>query len=158
MSSIEIYNYLKKSLGIIIKHLEEAGVVSLYPYTSRFSELRSQTIGSGEWFTALQCKGMGRVDEFLIRSPSVDIEVQVVVDGESILERSYGELREIQQVVKDISAFEELDENGDPTGFYIISLRNIPFSSSVQIRVKNIGAKPITLPNIFMKYRLFRGG
>ncbi|MEM1672371.1 MAG: hypothetical protein QXT86_10015, partial [Archaeoglobaceae archaeon] len=29
MSSVEILNYLKKSLGIIIKRLEESGVVSM---------------------------------------------------------------------------------------------------------------------------------
>jgi hypothetical protein len=143
---------LKKQLGIITKRLEETGVLPV-PFTSSFKEFKDQSLGAGEWLSVLQHTGAGQVDEFFVRSPSTGFKVQVTVDGAVVLEKTYDELREVQQNSRDISAFAELDENGDPTGYYVASMRNIPHAASIQIKVQNTGTAPTTLPNIFVKYK-----
>jgi hypothetical protein len=105
----------------------------------------------------LQYTGTGQVEEFFIRSPNTNFKVQVTVDEAVVLEKTYDELREIQQNSRDISAFAELDENGDPTGYYVASIRNIPHAVSIQIKVQNTGSAPTTLPNIFVKYKTLGG-
>jgi hypothetical protein len=157
LSSVEILGYLKRQLGIITNRLEETGVLTI-PFTSKFTELKDQTIGASEWLNVLQYNGAGQVDEFFIRSPNTNFKVQVTVDGTVVLEKTYDELREVQQNSRDISAFAELDENGDPTGYYVTSIRNIPHAVSIQIKVQNIGASSTTLPNIFVKYKTLGGG
>jgi len=157
VSSVEILNYLKKSLGIIIKRLEETGILTVPPFTSNFKEFKDQAVGAGEWLNVLQYTGTGQVEEFFIRSPNTNFKVQVTVDGAVVLEKTYDELREIQQNSRDISAFPELDENGDPTGYYVASIRNIPHAVSIQIKVQNTGSTPTTLPNIFVKYKTLGG-
>jgi hypothetical protein len=154
---VEILNYLKKSLGIIIKRLEETGILTVPPFTSNFKEFKDQAVGAGEWLNVLQYTGTGQVEEFFIRSPDTNFKVQVTVDGTVVLEKTYDELREIQQNSRDISAFAELDENGDPTGYYVASIRNIPHAVSIQIKVQNTGSAPTTLPNIFVKYKTLGG-
>jgi hypothetical protein len=156
MSSVEVLNFLKKQLGIITKRLEETGVLTI-TFASRFAEFKDQGLGAGEWLNVLQCTGAGEVEEFFVRSPSTGFKVQLAVDGTVVLEKTYDELREVQQNSRDISAFAELDENGDPTGYYVASIRSIPFSESVQIRVQNTGGSPITLPNVFAKYGVAGG-
>jgi hypothetical protein len=157
VSRVEILSFLKKNLGIIIKRLEETGVLTI-PYTVKFAELRGETVNPGGWLNVLRYTGSGQVDEFLIRSPNTSFKVQVTVDGAVVLEKIYDELREIQQNSRDISAFPELDENGDPTGYYVVSIRNIPFTSSIGVMVQNTGTSPTTLPNVFVKYRVLGGG
>jgi hypothetical protein len=157
VSRVEILNFLKKNLGIIIKRLEETGVLTI-PYTAKFAEFRGETVNPGGWLNVLQYTGSGQVDEFFIRSPNTSFKVQVSIDGSVTLEKTYDELREIQQNSRDISAFPELDENGDPTGYYIVSIRNIPFTSSIGVMVQNTGTSPATLPNVFVKYRILGGG
>ena len=156
MSDVEILHYLKKNLGIIIKRLEESGVLTI-PYTGKIICLENRTVPPNEWLTILEHTGIGRIDEFFIRSPETSFTVQVSVDGAVVLEKTYDELREIQQNSRDVSAFAELDENGDPTGYYIVSIRNIPYYSSVSVKLQNVGAASITLPNIFVKYRILGG-
>jgi len=143
---------LRKQLGIITKRLEETGVLSV-PFTSNFKEFKDQPVGAGEWLNVLQYTGAGQVDEFFVRSPNTSFKVQVTVDGAVVLEKTYDEIREVQQNSRDLSAFAELDENGDPTGYYVASMRNIPYAVSIQIRVQNTGTAPITLPNVFVKYK-----
>jgi hypothetical protein len=132
--------------------LEETGIQTA-PFTSKFAEFKDQVIGPGEWLDVLQYTSAGQVEEFFILSPNTNFKVQVAVDGAVVLEKTYDELREVQQNSRDISAFAELDENGDPTGFYVASIRNIPHAVSIQVKVQNTGASPITLPNIFVKYK-----
>jgi hypothetical protein len=152
VSSVEVLNFLKKQLGIITKRLEETGVLTI-PFASKFAEFKDQAIGAGEWLNVLQYTGAGQVEEFFIRSPNTNFKVQVTVDGAVVLEKTYNELREVQQNSRDISAFAELDENGDPTGYYVASIRNIPHAVSIQVKVQNTGSAPTTLPNIFVKYK-----
>jgi hypothetical protein len=60
---VEILNYLKKNLGIIIKRLEETGVLTI-PFTSSFKEFKDQAVRAGEWLNVLQYTGAGQVEEF----------------------------------------------------------------------------------------------
>ena len=127
-------------------------LIPLLTFSSKFVEFDSQTLGAGEWLNALQYAGAGQVDEFFIVSPNTNFKVQITVDGVVILEKTYDELRAIQQNSRDISAFAELDEDGNPTGYYVASVRNIRFSSSIGIKVQNTGGTSTTLRNVFIKH------
>lgn len=152
MSSVEILGFLKKNLGIIIKRLEESGIIVL-PYAAKFINRTDQTITPGDWLTILEMEAAGNVEEFFIHSPNTDFKIQIVVNGSTVLEKTYEELREIQQNSRDVSAFAELDEEGNPTGYYIASIRNVSCETSMVVKVQNTGATPTTLPNIFAKYK-----
>ena len=153
MSNVEILGYLKKQLGVITKRLEETGVLTIQ-YRGVFLNLDDQTVLPGQWLTVLETEEAGEVDEFFIRSPDTNFKVKITVDGVDVLEKTYDELREVEQNSRYISAFAELDENGDPTGYFIASVRNIPHSSSVAIRVQNTGSVATTFPNVFVKRRV----
>jgi len=121
--------------------------------SGKFTEFEDQSVGAGEWLNVLQYTGAGQVDEFFIRSPNTNFRVQIIIDGVVALDKTYDELMEVQQNSRDLSAFDELDENGDPTGYYVASMRNIPYAVSIQIKVQNTGTDPVTLPNVFVKYK-----
>jgi hypothetical protein len=121
-------------------------------FASKFVEFRSQPLGAGEWLDALQYTGAGQIDEFFVLAPNTNFKVQITVDGVVVLERTYDELRDIEQSTRDISAFPELDEDGNATGDYLVSIRNIRFSTSIQVKVQNTGGTSTTLRNIFIKH------
>ncbi|GAI91853.1 unnamed protein product, partial [marine sediment metagenome] len=89
----------------------------------------------------------------LILSSSTNFSVIVNVDGEEILNRTYTQYTDITQILKDISAFEERDSDGNRLGKYTVHLININFKDSISIEVKNNSASPITFNNLFCKYK-----
>ncbi|GAI88348.1 unnamed protein product, partial [marine sediment metagenome] len=93
-------------------------------------------------------------EQFHVRSPNTDFRVSIAVDGVSVFNKTYDEIRQISQSSPEISAFAELDENGDPTGHYVASIRNIPYESSIWVRVQNTGAGPVTFSQLFAKYTI----
>ncbi|GAI31608.1 unnamed protein product, partial [marine sediment metagenome] len=93
-------------------------------------------------------------EQFHVRSPNTNFRVLIVVDGLSVFSKTYDEIREIQQNSPELSAFAELDEDGDLTGFYIASLRNIPYEDSILVRVQNIDLLPVTFSQLFAKYSI----
>ncbi|RLB80120.1 MAG: hypothetical protein DRH17_12530 [Deltaproteobacteria bacterium] len=120
--------------------------------TSRFAIFTSRTLAAGEEFTVVQETGRGLLREFLIRSPDTSFKVTITVDGLTAFEKTYDEIRAIEQNSPDISAFAELDENGDPTGYYIVSIRNIPFYTGLTVKVQNTGTTSLTFNQLFAKY------
>ncbi|GAI58952.1 unnamed protein product, partial [marine sediment metagenome] len=76
------------------------------------------------------------------------------VDGVSVFSKTYAEIREIQQNSPELSAFAELNEDGDPTGHYVASIRDIPYESSIWVRVQNTGPAPVTFSQLFIKYTI----
>lgn len=126
--------------------------------TARFADFVGRTVNPGEWFTVISETGRGLIREFHVRSPNTSFKVSITVDGVATLEKTYDELRQIEQNSLDISAFAELDENGDPTGYYVASIRNIPYYSSALLRVQNMGTSPITFSQLFAKYHILSGG
>ncbi|HCP60313.1 MAG TPA: hypothetical protein DIT43_01885 [Dehalococcoidia bacterium] len=121
-------------------------------YTTRFIDLGGSIVAAGDWLTILDESGAGRLEEFHVRSPNTDFRISIDVDGVSAFDMTYGEIREIEQHSPEISAFAELDEDGNLTGHYIASLRDIPYRESIRVRVQNTGGTPTTFSQLFAKY------
>lgn len=111
----------------------------------------SQIVEAGESFEIINASGSGRLHEIAIASPSTEMEITITVDGEEKLKKTYNQLRVSTQFLKDISAFAELDEDGNATGNYIIHVKNYPFRTSFIASVKNISASSVTFTVIFAK-------
>jgi hypothetical protein len=122
--------------------------------TTRFVDLAGSLVAAGGWLTVLTDSGEGQLDEFLVRCPKINFKVLVAVDVVSVFSKTHGELCEIGQNSPDISAFAELDMNGDPTGYYVASIRDIPYQISILMRVQNTGLAPVTFSQLFAKYTI----
>lgn len=122
--------------------------------TTRFVDLAGSVVGAGGWLTVLESSETGELEQIHVRSPNTDFRVSIAVDGVSVFNKTYDEIRQISQNSPEISAFAELDEDGDPTGYYVVSLRNIPYESSIQVRVQNTGLIPVTFSQLFAKYTI----
>ena len=133
--------------------IEELVITPIVP-TTKFVDLAGSVVGAGEWLTVLEEFESGQLEQFHVRSPNTDFRISMVVDGVSVFSKTYDEIRQISQHSPEISAFAELDENGDPTGYYVASIRDIPYQSSILVRVQNTGAAPVTFSQLFAKYRI----
>ncbi|MBA7521247.1 hypothetical protein ES705_13352 [subsurface metagenome] len=122
--------------------------------TTRFVDLAGSIVGAGEWLTILEESEAGELEQFHVRSPNTDFRILIDVDGVSVFNKTYDEIREIQQNSPELSAFAELDEDGDPTDHYIASIRNIPYESSILVRVQNTGLVVVTFSQLFAKYTI----
>ena len=121
---------------------------------TRFVDLAGSTVAVGEWLTVLQEFVAGQSEQFHVRSPNTDFRVLIAVDWVSVFSKTYDEIRQISQNSPELSAFAELDENGDATGYYVASLRNIPYYDSILVRVQNTGLVPVTFSQLFAKYTI----
>ena len=121
---------------------------------TRFVDLAGSSLGAGEWLTVLQGFEAGQLEQFHVRPPNTDFRVSIAVDGVSVFSKTYDGIRQISQNSPEISAFTELDENGDATGYYVASLRNIPYYDSILVRVQNTGLVPVTFSQLFAKYTI----
>ncbi|MBA7609789.1 hypothetical protein ES703_16983 [subsurface metagenome] len=129
-------------------------VANILTPTTRFVDLARSSLGPARVLTVLEEYGAGQLEQFHVRSPNTDFEILIAVDMRSFFEKTYDEIREIQQNSPELSAFAELDENGDPTGHYIASIRNIPYENSIWVRVENTGSAPVTFSQLFAKYTI----
>ena len=125
--------------------------------STRFVDLAGSNVAAGEWLTVLEESGAGQLEQFHVRSPNTDFRISIAVDGVSVFSKTYDEIRQISQSSPEISAFAELDENGDATGYYVASIRDIPYYDSILVRVQNTGAAPVTFSQLFVKYTI-KGG
>ncbi len=133
--------------GTVPKRIEEPTVA----LTTRFVDLAGSVVAAGGWLTILESLETGELEQFHVRSPNTDFKIEIVIDGVSVFSKTYDEIRQIGQNSPEISAFAELDEGGDVTGYYVASLRNIPYHSSILVRVQNTGLVPVTFSQLFAK-------
>jgi len=133
------------------------GINLIYPsFTLKKSgivDIIDQIVSAGATYNIISLSELGYVDECLISSPSTDFSVIVNIDGNEILNRTYTEYTNITQVIGGIAAFEERDSDGNPTGKYIVHLKDINFKNSITIQVKNDSGGSITFHNLFCKYK-----
>lgn len=115
------------------------------------ADFPSKAIDAGGYFDAISVTGSGEVYEFMVLSPNTSFGVTVAVDGVTTLSKTYSEFNALTQSLRSVSAFEELDENGNPTGKYLVNLKDIHFLSSLIVRVSNTGGASATFI-IFGKY------
>ncbi len=125
--------------------------------STRFVDLAGSVVAAGEWITILESLEIGGLEQFHVRSPNTDFRISIAVDGVSVFSKTYDEIRQIGQNSPEISAFAELDEDGNPTGYYVASIRDIPYQSSILVRVQNTGLLPVTFSQLFTKYKI-KGG
>lgn len=144
-------------LGIImLDDLKVAAsrVANILTPTIRFVDLARSSLGPATWLTVLDKFGAGQLEQFHVRSPNTDFGILILVDRIGFLWKTYDEIRQISQNSPELSAFAELDQSGDATGYYIASIRNIPYHSSILVRVQNTGAAPVTFSQLFAKYTI----
>lgn len=120
------------------------------------AESAGSAAAAGEALTILERSGYGQVEQLHVRSPNIDFRISVVVDGVRIFDKSYGEIRGVSWSSPEISAFAELDEDGDPTGYYIASVRDIFWYNSILVKVLNTGTVATTFSQLFLKYNTRR--
>lgn len=123
------------------------------PTTTGIVDITNKVVLAGGSFEFLNVEEMGILEECLVVSPSTEFFLVLSIDGTQFMDKTYQGFADITQTVEDISAFEELDTDGNPTGKYIVHLTDILFKSSITISVKNDSASPITFHNLFTKYR-----
>jgi hypothetical protein len=128
--------------------------VKIGKLTTKFVDLAGRVVEAGQWLTVLEEAGSGQLDQFHVRSPNSDFRISITVDGVSVFNKTYAEIRQVSQNSPELSAFAELDEDGDPTGYYVASIRDIPYRSSILIRVQNTGLAPVTFSRLFAKYKI----
>ena len=122
--------------------------------STRFVDLAGSSVAASEWLTVLEEFEAGQLEQFHVRSPNTDFRVSIAVDEVSVFNKTYAEIRQIGQNSPELSAFAELDEDGDPTGYYVASLRNIPYRSSTWVRIQNTGLVLVTFSQLFAKYSI----
>jgi len=120
--------------------------------STRFVDLAGSAVGAGGWLTILDRPEGGELEQFHVRSPNTDFRISIAVDGIGVFAKTYDEIRQIGYNSPELSAFAELDQNGDATGYYIASIRNIPYHSSILVRVQNTGLALVTFSQLFAKY------
>jgi len=104
------------------------------------ADFPSKSIDAGGYFDAISISDRsGELYEFMVLSPNTSFRVTVAVDGTTILSKTYSEFNALTQSLRSVSAFAELDENGNPTGEYLVSLKDISFLRSLIVRVSNTG-------------------
>lgn len=123
------------------------------PTTTGIVDITNKTVSAGDSFEFLKVEELGLLEECLVVSPSTEFSLILTIDASQVMDKNYQGFADITQTVEDISAFEERDEDGNPTGKYIVRLTDILFKSSITISVKNDSASSITFHNLFGKYR-----
>lgn len=98
----------------------------------------------GGRYEVLNIRGIGQMREFMVRSDSSDFTVHVKVDGGTLYEDTWTELRGISQVVGEVAAFEE-------NGKYVAHLEDIDFNEELIIRLYGV----FTAERLFLKYDLY---
>jgi len=121
--------------------------------TTGIVDTTNQNISGGATYQFVNVDQLGFLEECLVVSPSTDFSLILSIDGNEAINKTYQGFNDITQTVKDISAFEELDADGNPTGKYIVHLTDIAFKVSLVISIKNNSGSPITFQNLFCKYR-----
>ena len=154
MSFVEVLNQLRKIAG---KFRRVEGVDIYETATAKFADFAGQSVDPDAWQTILEKTGRGRIGDFHVRSPNTSFKVQIKVDGTVQLEKTYAELRNVQQNSGDISAFAERDEEGDLTGYYVASIRDVRYYTSILLRVQNTGGAAVTFSQLFAKYETLGG-
>ena len=121
-------------------------------FVSHFVDLGGTEVGAGAWQIILDRAGNGIVEEFQVRSPNTNFRVEITVDGTIELDKTYDQLRAVQQNSRTISAFAERDEDGDLTGYYVASIRDVSYYVSILVRVQNTGGTSTTFSQLFLKH------
>jgi len=116
-------------------------------------DLSNISVVAGATYEFLSHGYPGYLDEALVIGSTISFSVKVTIDDVEFLNKTYTEYTDVTQPLDYISAFEELDENGNPLSKYVVHIKNLVFKESIAISVKNNGAGPMTFYNLFAKYR-----
>ena len=116
-------------------------------------DITNKSVEAGDIYPIVGVNELGYIEECLVVSPSTEFSLILDIDGERAMDKTYQGFCDITQTVEDISAFEERDSDGNPTGKNIVHLTNINFKQSISIFVKNDSGGSITFQNLFCKYK-----
>jgi len=145
MKETEIINYMKEIIDKL-GNLPSSGNLP-----SHFLKQENIVIKAGETKTVFTM-GQGILKEIIIRSPSTDFNIIILIDDSEVLNESYSEFSVIGQNSSCITAVEELDYDGNPTGYYVVSIRLLACREGIEVKVVNTGTSSITLPHVFVDY------
>lgn len=77
----------------------------------------------------------GRLNEFVVRSPTTEFSLLLRQDGVDTLYDSFDGLEALSENSDTLDAYEELDEEGNPTGFSIVRVRGVDWKASLDLAV-----------------------
>jgi hypothetical protein len=120
------------------------------PPSTRIVDRRNVVLEGGE--IVVQETGFGVLQEFMAKAESVDFQVLIEKDDETVVYGTYGEYAEVSQDLEGIDAFEERDAEGEPTGAYVFKVSDIEFAKGLMIKIKT--ANPVKFRVIFCKYKI----
>jgi len=131
------------------KKIAEAGsvqyetVVREKPKTTEIYAQKDLTLDSNSVF--VDVKGYGKVHEIFLMTDSQNYKIYVNVDGKDLYDDTYSHLREMSRF---------LNEIGTRTSgsYYILSIVDIPFSTSLYIRVEP--SESIVFKEVSIKYEV----
>jgi hypothetical protein len=128
----------------------EVPPVEVKPTPSHVVDRRNVMVEGEE--IIVQTTGYGVLQEFMAKAESVDFQVLIEKDGETVVYGSYSEYAEISQDVEEIDAFAERDAEGELTGAYVFKVNDIEFAKGLTVMVKT--TKPVKFRAIFCKYKV----
>jgi len=120
---------------------------------TKIKEETDKTLSTGQEYEFVALTGLYLVSQFFIRSPSNNFSVIVSINGANILDNTYTEFLDFSYNIEDIAAFAEVDEDGIPTGKYVVILKNLNCDNHISIRIRNNSGGNITFDKIFCKYQ-----
>lgn len=103
----------------------------------------------------VQTVGYGVLQEFMCKAESVDFQVLIEKDGETVVFGSYNEYADISQDVEEIEAFPERDADGELTGAYVFKVNDVEFARNLTVKI--ITAENVKFRAIFCKYKSSEG-
>lgn len=131
------------------KKIAEAGsvqyetIVREKPKTTEIYAQKDLTLDSNSVF--VDVKGYGKVHEIFLMTDSQNYKIYVNVDGKDLYDDTYSHLSEMSRF---------LNEIGTRTSgsYYILSIVDIPFSTSLYIRVEP--SESIVFKEVSIKYEV----
>jgi len=120
---------------------------------TKIVNLSNVTVNAGNTYNFLSLSSTkGFVFETLVLCEEEDFSIILEIDGSEALNASYANLNQMGQEVKSIDAFAQLDINGNPTGRYLVHIKELNFKTSIKISIKNNSASSLIFRNLFANY------
>ncbi|RLJ01967.1 MAG: hypothetical protein DRP11_03610 [Candidatus Aenigmatarchaeota archaeon] len=115
---------------------------------SRVLDLRNRLIEGPSELLYSRCRG--KLNEFVLKAEGKNFELLIETDNVPRLHMSYDELANLSPHSQFVDAFQELDENGQPTGRYVVRLGEMGWLTTCSITVYPRGS--LRLAHVYAKW------
>lgn len=132
----------------VAKELVKPVTVVVQPIQPKITIINSdKNISVGTFKELLDRKGEGELKDILIITSSSSYKLRVLRDNESLYDSQYSDFQELSNMIDDIEAHPEVDEDGAETGRYMLGLKRVSFSKRIRVLIEpNI---PLTITTLY---------